>query len=104
MYAIVAYGGRQQLMREGDVLDIDYMAQLKEGETHELSDILLVHNGKILKVGTPYVTKAKVVVELVAQVRDAKVKIIKFKRRKHQKKMQGHRQNYSRVKVVSIKG
>jgi ribosomal protein L21 len=64
--------------------------------------VLMVVNGEDVKIGAPVVAGAKVVAEVVAQGRGDKVKIVKFRRRKHSRKQQGHRQWFTEVKITGI--
>jgi len=66
--------------------------------------VLLIGNGDDVQIGAPVVDGAKVVAEVVSQGRHDKVRIIKFRRRKHHMKRQGHRQWFTEVKITGIKG
>ena len=101
MYAVIANGGKQYQVAEGDVIRLEKCAA-QVGEQLELPEVLLVSDGETQHVGAPHVSGAKVTVEVIAQDRSKKVHIIKFKRRKHHMKQMGHRQYYTAVKVVGI--
>jgi len=103
MYAVVAVGGKQTVFRPGDQQDIDKVAA-EVGDEISFSDVLLYHDGQQLQTGQPTVAGVVVKAKVVAQHRDKKVKIIKFKRRKHHLKYQGHRQQYTRVEIIEIQG
>ena len=84
MYAVFQSGGKQHRVSEGQVVR------------------LMVVNGEDVKIGAPVVSGAKVVAEVVAHGRGEKVKIVKFRRRKHSRKQQGHRQWFTEVKITGI--
>lgn len=102
MYAVIKNGGKQYRVKEGDLLKLEKMP-VEVGSVVELDQVLMVADGDDVAVGTPMLDKALVKAEVVAQARHSKVKIIKFKRRKHHRKQMGHRQYYTQVKVTEIK-
>lgn len=103
MYAVIAAGGKQHRVEEGEVLRLEKI-EAATGETVDFDQVLLVKNGEELKIGAPVVDGAKVSAEVIAHGRADKVTIIKFRRRKHSMKRQGHRQWYTEVKITGIKG
>ena len=101
MYAVIRNGGKQYRVSEGDLVKLErFEGEL--GHKVTLSEVLLVSNGETVLLGTPLVKEAKIVAEVVKQSRAEKVTIIKFKRRKHHLKKQGHRQYYTTVEIKSI--
>lgn len=102
MYAVIKAGGKQYRVSPGQNLKIEQV-QADVGATIELSDVLMVADGDVVKVGTPTVSGAKVSATVVAHGRMPKVHIFKMRRRKHYQKTQGHRQNYTEVRVEAIK-
>jgi large subunit ribosomal protein L21 len=82
--------------------DIDLLDE-KEGDVITLDEVLYVNDGKNVKIGTPTVAGAKVICEVMKKIKDKKVVIFKFKRRKGYMRKKGHRQKYARVKVKEIK-
>ncbi|RMH39836.1 MAG: 50S ribosomal protein L21 [Gammaproteobacteria bacterium] len=102
MYAVIQSGGKQHRVKEGDVVRLEKIEQ-ETGATVEFDKVLLVSDGENVKVGAPYVEGAKVAAEIVTHGRGKKVRIIKFKRRKHHMKRQGHRQWYTEVRITGIK-
>ncbi|ALB01690.1 50S ribosomal protein L21 [Francisella persica ATCC VR-331] len=102
MYAIIKNGGKQYKVKEGEVVKLERF-DLGIGEKVEFDTVLIGQTaaGEV-KIGAPTVTGAKVVGEVVEQGRYKKVKIMKFRRRKHSMKQQGHRQYFTVVKVSSI--
>jgi large subunit ribosomal protein L21 len=101
MYAVIQTGGKQYRVAEGDTLRVEKLAA-EEGATVELDKVLMVAEGEDVKVGNPYVDGCKVTATVKSQGRAKKVKIIKFRRRKHHLKRQGHRQSYTELEVTGI--
>ncbi len=101
MYAVVQTGGKQYRVSAGDKVRVEKL-EADEGATVELDKVLMVADGEDIKVGTPYLEGGKVTAIVKAQGRRAKVKILKFKRRKHHLKRQGHRQWYTELEVTAI--
>ncbi|NVK75309.1 MAG: 50S ribosomal protein L21, partial [Oceanospirillaceae bacterium] len=91
MFAVIKTGGKQYRVEEGQTLKVEKLA-VEEGGAIQFDDVLLVSNGDDVKVGAPVVEGAKVTAEVVAHGRGDKVKILKFRRRKHSMKRMGHRQ------------
>ncbi|WP_328188522.1 50S ribosomal protein L21 [Marinobacter sp. OP 3.4] len=103
MYAVIVSGGKQHRVQEGETLKLEKL-EVETGGNVEFDRVLLVGNGDDIKVGAPVVDGAKVTAEVVSHGRHDKVQIIKFRRRKHHMKRQGHRQWFTEVKITGIKG
>lgn len=101
MYAVIKTGGKQYTVKEGDVLKIELLAE-DAGKEIEFTEVLMVVNGEDVVFGTPFIANAMVKAELLDHGRHKKIKIIKFRRRKHHMKQMGHRQYYSQVKITAI--
>ena len=101
MYAVILSGGKQYRVQEGDVLKLETIPA-EVGSTIDFDKILLVGEGQSVKVGAPYLTAGKVSATILSQGRHKKIRIVKFKRRKHHEKWQGHRQNFTEVKITAI--
>lgn len=101
MYAVIKTGGKQYRVREGQVLRIESL-DLQAGDAVEFDEVLMVGEGADIKIGTPVVEGAKVVGTVESNGRGKKVTIIKFRRRKNSRTKQGHRQNYTEVKIGKI--
>lgn len=101
MYAVLLTGGKQYRVAEGDKLRVEKLAA-EQGATVEFDKVLMIAEGDDVKVGTPYLAGGKVTATVKAQGRAKKVRIVKFKRRKHHLKRQGHRQWYTEVEVTGI--
>ena len=103
MYAVFESGGKQHRVEEGEVLKLEKL-EAATGEKVSFDKILMVGEGESVKIGTPYVDGGEDTAEVVKQARHKKVHIIKFNRRKHSRKQQGHRQWFTEVKITGIKG
>ena len=103
MYAVIKTGGKQYRVEEGDVVRIEKI-EVATGESVDFDQVLLVANGDDVKVGQPMLDGAKVTAEVLEQGRHKKIKTVKFRRRKHSRKQQGHRQWYTAVKITGIQG
>ena len=101
MYAIIQTGGKQYRVAEGEIVRIEKLDQ-ETGSDVQFDHVLLVSRDEKVTVGKPIVAGAKVAGEIVDQTRGKKVEIIKYKRRKHQMKRQGHRQYYTDVRITKI--
>ncbi len=101
MYAVIVTGGKQYKVAEGEFLKIEKL-DVATGESVSFEQVLLVGNGDDVKIGAPVVAGAKVTAEVIAQGRHDKVRIIKFRRRKHHMKRQGHRQWFTEIKITGI--
>jgi large subunit ribosomal protein L21 len=101
MYAVFQSGGKQHRVAEGQTVRLEKI-EVAPGETVAFEDILMVSNGDDVKIGTPSVAGAKVTAEVVTHGRGEKVKIVKFRRRKHSRKQMGHRQWFTEVKITGI--
>lgn len=96
--AVIQTGGKQYVVKAGQELDVELV-----GEDKKLSfEPLLVFDEKTAKVGTPTVKGAKVTAEVLDTVKGEKIQVLKFKAKKRVKKLTGHRQKYSRIKITTI--
>ncbi|OQA23992.1 MAG: 50S ribosomal protein L21 [Verrucomicrobia bacterium ADurb.Bin345] len=102
-YAVVETGGKQYLVKQGAVLDVELL-EAEVGKKAKLSRVLAVSDGTSLKIGTPEVKGASVTVEVLDEHRGDKVIAFKKKRRKGYRKKIGHRQELMKIKVEKIAG
>ena len=100
MYAIIATGGKQYKVSEGDIITIEKLG-VAAGETVTFDQVLVVNNGELV-VGTPTVANATVTASVVKEGRSKKVIVYKYKRKTDYHKKNGHRQAYTRVKIEKI--
>ena len=101
MYAVIVTGGKQYRVSQGDKLRVEKL-DAAEGESVDLDQVLMVVDGEDIKIGTPLLDGGKVTAEVKTHGRDDKVDIIKFRRRKHHMKRQGHRQAYTELEITGI--
>ena len=103
MYAVFESGGKQHRVVVGETLKLEKI-EFATGGIVEFNKVYLVANGENIRIGAPVVEGVTVTAEVIAQGRADKVKIIKFRRRKHSMKRQGHRQWFTEVKITGING
>ena len=101
MYAVIETGGKQHRVTEGELIRVEKI-EAETGSIIDFDRVLMVGEGETIKVGTPVVDGAKVSAKVVQHGRGDKVTILKFKRRKHHMKRQGHRQWFTEIKVTAI--
>jgi len=100
--AVVRIQDKQIRVHEKDVIEVPLL-QDEVGANIEIADVLML-NGDDVKVGTPTVEGAKVTAKVVEHGRGPKIRIFKFKRRKTYRKSMGHRQDFTKIEIVSIEG
>ncbi|MBV1882924.1 MAG: 50S ribosomal protein L21 [Pseudomonadales bacterium] len=101
MYAVFESGGKQHRVIEGESLKLELL-EVEPGAAVDFEKVLMVADGEDIKIGAPFVDGGKVSAEVVGHGRHDKIKVIKFRRRKHHRKQMGHRQWYTEVKITSI--
>ncbi len=100
MYAVIQTGGKQYRVSKGTTLKVEKI-NADEGASIELDKVLMVADGDDVKVGTPYL-EGSVTATVKSHGKGGKVQIVKFKRRKHHLKRQGHRQQYTELEITGI--
>ena len=101
MYAVIATGGKQYRVAEGDVVRIEKLAA-ELGATVEFDEVLLVGSGADVKIGAPLVAGSKVSGVVHKHGKGEKKAIVKFRRRKHYLRQGTHRQFYTDVRITGI--
>jgi large subunit ribosomal protein L21 len=101
MYAVIRTGGKQFRVQVGDVLDIERL-DVEEGKKVTFGEVLLIEDNEHTLIGTPVLDKAQVIGEVIENFKDKKVIVFKKKRRKQYRRMKGHRQLLTRVKIERI--
>lgn len=101
MYAVIQSGGKQHRVVEGETLKLEKL-EIETGASVDFDKVLMVGAGESVSIGQPYVAGAKVIATVISHGRGAKVKILKFRRRKHHMKRMGHRQWFTEVKITGI--
>jgi len=101
MYAVIKTGGKQYRVSAGEKLIIERIAA-EVGQEIVLDQVLLVADGDALKMGAPLIAGARVNAKVLKHGRGEKVRVFKLNRRKHYRRSQGHRQNYTEIEILGI--
>jgi large subunit ribosomal protein L21 len=101
MYAVIQTGGKQYRVEKGTNLKIEKL-ELGTGDSIEFDKVLMIESDGNVQVGLPFIEGGKVTATVLSQGRHKKVRIIKFRRRKHHMKQMGHRQYYTEVQITGI--
>ena len=101
MYAVIVTGGKQYRVMKGEVLRVEKL-DAEAGSSVDFDQVLMVGDGDKVTVGAPTVEGAKVSAAVKALGRADKVRIVKFRRREHHRKQQGHRQHYTEIEITGI--
>ncbi len=99
MYAIIETGGKQEKVAVGDVLTIERISNKKDVT---FNHVLLLCDADKVEVGQPYVKGAKVSAEVLEQTKGAKVITFRYRRRKSSRRIRGHRQKLTKIKITEI--
>ena len=102
MYAIVQTGGHQYKVAPGDMIEVERL-DAKPGAEVELGEVLMVSGDDGVKIGTPFVSGAKVLAKVVSQDKGPKLIVFKYKPKKRYRRKTGHRQNITRLAIKDIK-
>jgi large subunit ribosomal protein L21 len=100
-YAVIQLLGKQHRVTEGEVIVVDSVSQ-EDGAKFDVTDVLLVVDGDKISIGQPTVEKAKVTLSVVAQGKGKKIRVAKYKAKSRYRKVKGHRQHQSTLKVEKI--
>ena len=101
-YAIIQTGGKQYKVKSGEILKIEKLANAKPNSIIEFNEVLAYGNDKTIEVGTPTVSGAKVEANLVKNDKNRTILIFKKRRRQNSRRKNGHRQEYSMIKIQKI--
>ncbi|MGP1953380.1 MAG: 50S ribosomal protein L21 [Arsenophonus sp. ET-KM2-MAG3] len=101
MYAVFQSGAKQYRVTESQIIRLEKL-DIVIDETIEFNKVLMIADDNNIKIGSPFVEGIKVKAKVIAHGRSEKIKIIKFRRRKHSRKQQGHRQWFTDIKIISI--
>lgn len=102
MYAVIETGGKQYRVSEGQAIKLEKLPA-EPGDKINFDKVLMVAVGDDIHVGAPYIKGGQVSAEVLNHARSKKVRVIKFRRRKHYRRQMGHRQHYTEVKITAIK-
>ena len=100
-YAIVATGGKQLKVAVGDSVKVEKL-DVEVGKEVTLDKVLLVVDVSEPKIGTPFISSAKVIATVISQDKAKKIRVFKYKKRKKERKLKGHRQAYTELKIKEI--
>ncbi len=101
-HAVIMTGGKQYLVKEGDVFDVELLNEAKEGEKITFSEILTTDDGSETKVGMPHVAGAKVEASVMEHGRDKKIVVIHYLQKSRYFKKNGHRQPFTKIKINKV--
>ena len=101
MYAVIKTGGKQYRVTTGEKLKVEQIPADIDSQL-DLDQVLMIADGDDVTIGNPVIAGAKVTVSVVSHGRGDKIRIFKMRRRKHYQKHQGHRQNYTEIRVDAI--
>ena len=100
-YAVIQLQGKQYKVQAGDELVVNKL-DLEVGKTLEISDVLLMVDGKKVKLGQPFVKDAKVKLEVLEHGKGEKIRVAKYKAKSRYRKVKGHRQHLTKLKVLKL--
>ncbi len=103
MYAVIQTGGKQYKVAVGEMVKVEKL-DVEVGEKVTLDQVLMLKDDNGTRIGDPLVQGARIVGEVIEQGRAKKITVYKYKKRKNQRKKQGHRQAYTRILVEKIEG
>ena len=101
-YAVIQTGGKQYKVKSGEILKIEKLIDSKSKNKIEFNEILAYGDDKIIEIGSPTVTGAKVEAELIKNAKNRTVIIFKKRRRHNSRRKNGHRQEYSMIRINKI--
>ena len=101
-FAVIQSGGKQYKVRSGEILKIEKLPDSKENSKIEFKEILAYGDNKVIEIGTPIVQGAKVEADLIKNSKNRTVLIFKKRRRQNSRRKNGHRQQYSMIRINKI--
>ena len=101
MYAVIVTGGKQYRVMSGETLRVEKL-DVDAGSSIEINNVLMIGDGDNITIGAPGIAGALVKATVKSHGRLDKIRIVKFRRRKHHRKQMGHRQHYSEIKITGI--
>ncbi len=101
--AVIQTGGKQYIVKAGDVLKVEKIKNTKAGEVLKFDNILLVAGDKDIHVGKPFVDGAIVEAKIEEEGRDKKITVLRYKSKTRYRKKKGHRQPYTKISIASVK-
>ena len=101
-FAVIETGGKQYLVSVGDVVEVELLGDLKEGDKIEFDKVLMVDNGKDTTIGEPYIKGAKVKATYQGLKKGTKITIVRYQQKSNRDRRIGHRQKYAQVKIDAL--
>lgn len=101
-FAVIETGGKQYMVSVGDVLEVELLGDLKEGDAVEFDKVLMVDNGSDTTIGAPYIAGAKVKAKYHGLKKGPKITIVRYQQKSNRDRRIGHRQKYAKVEIVSL--
>ncbi|MDR0985149.1 MAG: 50S ribosomal protein L21 [Endomicrobium sp.] len=102
MYVVIETGGKQYKVEEGSTILVEKLNHIRIGEVISLNNVLLLSDCNNILIGTPYLNKIKVTAKVISQSKSPKIFVFKQKAKKGYKKLKGHRQNLTEIKILKI--
>lgn len=102
MYAIIEIRGKQYKVQEGDIIFVDRMEEVEEGNSISFDKVLFISDGKKVTVGTDTIKGAKIEATVIGHGKSKKILVFKYKAKKNERKMRGHRQPYTKIQIEKI--
>lgn len=103
MYAVIVTGGKQYRVMKGETLRVEKL-DAEVGSVVDIDNVLLLGDGDKISIGTPNIAGALVKATIKSHGRLEKIRIVKFRRRKHHRKQMGHRQHFTEIEITGITG
>ena len=101
MYAVIVTGGKQYRVMSGETLRVEKL-DVEAGKSVEIDNVLMVGDGDKITIGAPSIAGALVKATVKSHGRLDKIRIVKFRRRKHHRKQMGHRQHFTEIEITGI--
>ena len=102
IWAVIESGGKQYKVSEGETVNVDKLNLNSQSDTVVFNEVLAVGNGKDVKIGKPYVDKAKVKSKVLETFKDKKIRVVKFKSKSRYLRTRGHRQQKTKILIEKI--
>ena len=101
-YAVIQTGGKQYKVKSGEILKIEKLPEIKNNTKIEFKEILAYGDNKVIEIGAPIVQGAKVEADLIKNSKNRTILIFKKRRRQNSRRKNGHRQEYSMIRINKI--
>lgn len=102
-FAVIETGGKQYMVSVGDVLEVELLGDLKEGDAVEFDKVLMVDNGSDTTIGTPYIAGATVKATYKGEKKGKKIHIVRYQQKSNRDRRIGHRQKFAQVQIEALK-